>query len=208
MSSALSYHVFRLPRLLVACVFTTTTTTSSYPGITPLPFVRRHRCTCGSVIFFNILYSTAGTVFGFNLRGSCPAHDHTHTHSRTNTLTRTHTYTQRPGRCAKVRFGNTNTAGQRISCAAVERDRGSCLTRSLYRLKLGKGLFAPYHRLPTANVLGRVHGPTRLLNINDKRKHAVTVQDSELILLLSVSGNVLLTSADKRGKTMTAATGK
>lgn len=202
MSSTLSYHVFRFLRLLVACVSTSTT---SHPCTTPLQYIATDAR--AAVLFFSIS-SAAGSVFGFNLRGSCPAHDHTHTttYSRTNTITRTHThtYTRRSGCRAKVRFGNTNTGGQRISCATVESDRGSCLTRSLYRLKLGNVLFAPYNLHPPPTF----HRPARLLNINDKRKHAVTVQDFELILLLSVSGNVLLTSAAERGKAFTATTRK
>ena len=88
MSSTLSYHVFRFPRLLVACVSTSTT---SYHSATPLPYTATDAR--AAVLFFSIS-SAAGSVFGFNLRGSCPAHDHTHTptHSRTNTITRTHTY--------------------------------------------------------------------------------------------------------------------
>lgn len=92
MSSALSYHVFRFPRLLVACA---STTTPPHPttGVTPLP------CTASvaraAVLFFSV--STAvGLVFGFNLRGSCPAHDHTHTHTHTSARAQTHKHWQTP----------------------------------------------------------------------------------------------------------------
>lgn len=80
--------------------------------------------------------------------------------------------------------------------------RGSCLTRSLYRLKLGGATRA----LRARDAPVGAATPARLLNINAKRKHAVTVQDSELILLLSVPVNVLLTSVvgPKRGETRPA----
>jgi len=99
MSSTLSYHVFRFPRLLVACVSTTTT---SYPCTTPLLYTATDAR--AAVLFFSIS-SVAGSVFGFNLRGSCPVHDHTHTHPHTHAQTQSQAHTPIPnGQAAAPKY--------------------------------------------------------------------------------------------------------
>lgn len=95
MSSTLSYHVFRFPRLLVASVSTTTTPTAS---VTSSPYTTTDAR--AAVLFFSIS-TAAGPIFGFNLRGSCPTHDHTHTHTQTYS----HAYTPIPsGQAAAPKY--------------------------------------------------------------------------------------------------------
>lgn len=84
MSSTLSYHVFRIPRLLVACVSTTTTPTI---GVTSLPYTATD---ARATILLFFLHPPPPAVFSGLIFQALVQHTITYIHEHKHTHTHTH----------------------------------------------------------------------------------------------------------------------